>query len=888
LYDLVCEIGSVPSRSRQGWEPIARLKSSSPAKFANIAVKNQISTLAPIAVRATVTGFTLLLIIFLIKVERSIATPTSKSPGISHTRGAKSGQQLVQTTGAAIEITGVKLRAEGSEIAVILETAGQITPSAPQAIGSNTVYYDIPNVKLAQPFRATNPAAGIASVSVSQIDAGYVRVVVTGSNNSAPQARVIATAGGTNPEAAQTNEAELEVKVVGSGPLRNKYRQPDTSTATGTNTPLIDTPVSAQVIPQAVIRDKQATEIKEAVGNVSGVFYRGDVQGRSGNTFIVRGFEDVQILRDGIRRFGGGSSESNAQPAVEIANLEKIEVIKGPASILYGSIEPGGLINLVSKQPLATPFREAEVQFGSRGLIRPRIDLSGPIDADGKVLYRFNGLYQSLGNFRNLTQNEQKTLLSPTVTWKIDNRTSLNVSSEYIDVTRPADFGIPSANGKVVDVPRDRVITDPNDRVNNKSLFIGYRLDRQLDDNWQLSNAFRYTATEYGFDVVSLPLSYDATTNTVGRVFAAQDSQTRNYTFQTNVTGKLTTGDIKHTVLVGFDYVNRNSNIFSRVDATTRPLDIFNPVYDPTKPSKLSIPPFGGDEVTANNWGFFLQDQVDLTKNLKLLAGARFDTLSLRTVNLPGESTVAGESNISATAFTPRVGLLYKLGDNLSLYGSYSQSFTPNTATTATGTPLDPQRGKGYDFGIKADLLDNKLFATLAYFDITKQNVPNTDPTNPLFSIAIGEQRSKGLEFDLSGEIAPGLKLIGSYAYIDGKITADTDAVNVGKRLFGTPEHSASLWTTYELQSGDLQGLGFGFGFNFIGARFGDNANTYTLDSYVTADAAIFYKRNDWRFGLNFKNIGDVKYIDSSFGNAAAGNTFGAPFTVISSVSVTF
>lgn len=824
-------------------------------------------------------------------VEPEILTSADR-PAALATKGVKSRQILAQapTTTTPIEITGVKLQTVGNEIEVRLETVGKIDMPAPQSIGNNTVYYDLPNTKLSLPnagsFKQTNPTAGITSVEVYPLDASSVRAIVTG-NNAMPQIRIIAIEGDATATTAQTNEPELEINVIGSGLLRNSYRQPNTSAATGTNTPLIDTPVSAQVIPQQVIRDRQATEIKEAVSNVSGVSFRGDLQGRGGNTFGIRGFEDVQILRDGFRRFGSGSSESNAQPAVEIANLEKIEVLKGPASILYGAIEPGGLINLVSKQPQATPFREAEVQVGSRGLIRPRIDINGRLSEDGKLLYRFNGLYQTLGNFRNFTQAEQKILLSPTVTWKIDDRTNLNISSEYIDATRPSDFGIPNANGRVVDVPRDRVVNDPSDRVNNKSLFIGYRLDRQLDDNWQLSNAFRYTASEFATDVLALPLGFDPATNTLDRAFAVQDSQSKNYAFQTNLTGKLKTGEIEHTILTGVDYVNRNGRVFSRVDLTPRPLDIFNPVYEP-KPSKQSIDPFGGDELFASSWGFFVQDQVDLTKNLKLLAGARFDTLALKTVNLPGSGVTAGETNINTTAFTPRIGLLYKVADNLSLYGSYSQSFTPNTATTATGRPLDPQRGGGYDLGIKADLLDKKLFATLAYFDLTKQNVPNTDPNNPLFSIAIGEQRSKGLEFDLSGEISPGLKLIGSYAYIDGKVTADSDATNVGKRLSATPEHSASVWTTYEIQQGNLQGLGFGLGFNFIGARFGDSANTYTLDRYITTDAAIFYKRNDWRFGLNFKNIGDVKYIESSIGNAAAGNNFGAPFTVIGSVGVTF
>lgn len=792
-----------------------------------------------------------------------------------------------------VKITGVKLNPTATGAELVLESsAGQVTPPATKREG-NTLTADIPNAVLnladSKDYQSANPAKGITNISVVQLNPNTVRVSVTGTD-AVPTINLVPSSTGlmlnltaSSPEA---EEDEIEVVVTGEQQRRG-YRVPSASTATGTNTPILDTPFSIQVIPQEVIRDQQAIQVKDALSNVSGISYRGDVQGRSGNTFILRGFSDVQVLRDGFRRFGS-SGENDTQPITEVANLERIEVLKGPASILYGAIEPGGLINLVSKQPLANPFYEVELQAGSRGLFRPRFDITGPLTEDRKVLYRLNGLYQSLGNFRNLDQPDQRFFIAPTLAWKLSDRTDLSLSLEYISATRPADFGIPSKDGRVVDVPRDRITGEPSDTVTSSSLDIGYRLEHRFDDNWKLRNAFRYSASQYDFGVVALPLDFDPVTNTVTRSLASQDSQTKNYSFQTNVVGEVATGDVKHTLLAGVDYVYRTSRTFSRVDFTPNPLDIFNPVYGIAKPGENTIEPFGGDEVSVSSWGFFLQDQISLTDNLKLLAGIRYDTLSQRTVNLPGSSIEPGETTINASAFTPRIGLLYKLTDTLSLYGNYSQSFRPNTATTATGQPIEPERGRGYEFGIKADLLDSKLFATLAYFDITKQNVAVTDPSFPLFSIATGEQRSRGLEFDLAGELTPGWKAIASYSYINGEVTADSDPVNVGKKLFGVPEHSASLWTTYEIQSGDLQGLGFGLGFNFVGDRQGDTANSFTLGSYVTTNAAIFYKRDNWRFALNLKNIGDVKYIESSFGNAASGSNFGDPFTIIGSFSYQF
>ncbi len=794
---------------------------------------------------------------------------------------------LAQNPTNSVKVTGVKVSPTANGIEVILETTtGSITPPAPQTSGK-LVYFDIPNATLSLPdsdrFLVENPAKGIANVSVSQANASYVRVIVTGVD-AVPQASVISRNANPNPIAKTPDDGEEDLVVTGD--RASSYRVPKAS-VTGTSTPILDTPFSVQVIPQQIIRDQQVTQIKDAVGNVSGVTYAGNVSGRSGNTFSIRGFSGAPVLLDGFRR-SGSAGEADTQPNFEVANLEQIEVLKGPASILYGAIEPGGLINLVSKQPLATPFYEVELQAGSRGFIRPRFDLSGPLSDDGKVLYRLNGLFQSFNGISNFIEPDRKYFIAPTIAWKISDQTDFKIALDYSDINRPSNFALPVIGKSVANVPRDRIIGEPSDSVASQALNIGYSLEHRFDANWKLRNAFRYTSAQYDFSVVLLPLNFDEATSTVFRVPGTQNSQKRNYTFQTNVTGEFATGDVKHTMLAGLDYVYQNSRLSTAINFDFQPLDLFNPTYGFAKPSKDSLLGFGGNTTTSNSFGFYLQDQVSIFENLKLLAGFRYDTFSQKTINIPGASTLDGESTLDANAFTPRLGLLYKLTDAISLYGSYSQSFTPNSGTTSTGKPLDPQRGRGYEFGVKADLLANKLFATLAYFDITKQNVPVTDPNFPLFSIASGEQRSRGLEFDVSGELSTGWNIIASYAYINGEVSADSDPTLVGSKLFGIPNHSASLWTTYEIQSGDLQGLGFGLGLKYVGDRQGDLANSFTLGSYFTTDAAIFYKRDKWRFALNFKNIGDVKYVETTAGSRSSSNSFGDPFTVVGSVSLQF
>lgn len=262
----------------------------------------------------------------------------------------------------------------------------------------------------------------------------------------------------------------------------------------------------------------------------------------------------------------------------------------------------------------------------------------------------------------------------------------------------------------------------------------------------------------------------------------------------------------------------------------------------------------------------------------------RYDTVEQETTI--AEST--SESTQNSDAFTPRLGIVYQPTEEISLYASYSQSFNPNTETTASGDLLEPETGEGYEFGVKAQLLKDRLFATLAYFDITKQNVATDDPINFGASVATGKQQSQGVEFDVIGEILPGWNIIASYTYIDAEVTEDNDEEIVGNNLAGVPRHSASLWTTYEIQTGNLQGLGFGVGFNYAGERQGDLDNSFEVDSYFLTNAAIFYRRDNWRVALNFKNLFDVNYIEAVGNSRVRGIYPGEPFTAIGSVSVEF
>ncbi|MEG5140653.1 MULTISPECIES: TonB-dependent siderophore receptor [unclassified Microcoleus] len=784
---------------------------------------------------------------------------------------------VVQISQSVVQVTGVRLNPTQAGLEVILVSAeGQVLQAKTRTEGK-TLIAEISNAQLVLPdgqeFRAQNPFEGINLVTVTQVDASSIRISITGQENL-PTAGVLRSASGL-----VLSVSTEKINIIVTGNQQTPYLQPNASSATRTDTPIRDIPQSIQVVPQEVIQDQQVTRLDEALRNVSGVTYGGTVTGR-GSEFGLRGFNDAPILRDGFRRYGSFGSFP------EVANLDRVEVLKGPASILYGEIQPGGLINLVSKQPLSEPFYEAELQLGNQTFVRPRFDISGPLTSDRSLLYRVNGLYQTSDSYRGFNQDNQRLSIAPTLTWKISDRANLTVSLEYIDDQRAADNGLVVLGRRVVDVPRDRVASDPDDAIETQDLNVGYNFEYRFSDNWKLRNAFRYASYNFDFNVIGLQeLGFDEKTATTDLFWASQDSQNKNYTLQTNIVGDFATGSIQHTLIFGADISYSDQRLSTVGDFETPiPVNIFNPVYRSVpKPDEDTLASFGSNKIETSRYGFYVQDQISIFDNLKLLAGLRYDTAEQRNDSGEGSETTQNYND-----FTPRVGIVYQPIPEISLYASYSRSFNPGSATTAGGGLIEPETGSGYEVGVKAELLDRRLAATLAYFDIKKQNVAVTDPNNSLFSIASGEQQSRGVELDISGQILPGWNIIAAYAYTDAEVTADTDRSLVGNRLFNVPKHSGSLWTTYEIQSGDLQGLGLGVGFSYVGERQGDLPNSFQVDSYFLPNAAVFYQRDNWRAAINIKNLFNVNYIESVTGSRASGNQPGEPLTVIGSFTIKF
>jgi iron complex outermembrane receptor protein len=799
-----------------------------------------------------------------------------------------SAKDLLAQQNPVTRVTGVEVKQTDRGLEVILKTAAGGERLVPLILPEgNKLAIDILDATLAlstgNKFRETNPTPGIQEVRLTKIDESSIRLTITGDKN-APSAEVIPSPQNlvlsVNPQgntAQQTPDREIEIIATGEG-QDNGYSVPNSSAATRTDTPIRDIPQSIQVVPQEVLQDQQITRLDEAVRNVSGVTFGGTDLGRN-LQFNIRGFDEAPILRNGFRQFG-------ADVVTETANLERVEVLKGPASVLYGEIEPGGLINLVTKKPTPEPFYQFEAQFGSRNFISPSLDISGPLTEDGDVLYRLNTLYRSSDDLQDVDQNIERFYISPVVTWKIGDRTDLNFELEYFNEDRPPSFGLPAIGDEIADVPPDRITNEPDDIGEEEYLSAGYDLEHRFNDKWKLRNAFRFTQQNALLET-AFPFEIDESTGTVTRFWAAQPQEGESYSLQTSTEGKFATGKIDHEVLFGLDLnlTEDNLNELIRLDQETPlELDLFNPVYGTSpRPDFDTLALISDRETETRRLGIFAQDRVSFTENFFLLGGLRYDTVKqIITDNL--EQTEVSNTNDS---LIPRVGVVYKPLKPVSLYASYSQSFAPSEETTADGEALEPEKGAGWELGVKSELLKGKLFTTLAYFNITKQNVATEDPNDPFSFVTTGEQQSQGIEMDVTGEILPGWKAIASYAYIDAEVTED-NVIEVGNRLNNAPENSASLWTTYEIPRGDLQGLGLGVGFNFVGERQGDLDNSFKLDSYFLTNAALFYERNNWRVGLNFKNLFDVDYIAGAATTRERGNDRGEPFTVLGSLAIEF
>ncbi|BDA71251.1 ferrichrome-iron receptor [Calothrix sp. PCC 7716] len=834
---------------------------------------------------------------------------------------ATSAQMLVQTQNntpnpeqrsgeQVVTITGVKANPTDKGVEVILETTqGDQLQVANRSTGNNFIA-DITGGQLrlsngdAFTFRSEKPISGITEITVTNINANTIRVTVVGEKTLPvvelfdDNAGLIFAVASTTTAAQQPEKPSTEEKPVSEAPQekpaarqddpielvvtgeQDGYRAPNASTATRTDTPIRDIPQSIQVVPRQVLEDRDVQTVSEAVETVSGVIETRSSFGGSSpiaNLRSIRGFQQEDSnLRNGLR----DASFLGISP---IGTIEQVEVLKGPASVLFGAVEPGGVINLITRQPLAEPYYKLGFEAGSFGRYQPSIDLSGPLTTDKSVLYRFIAAYQGGGEFQDSTK-AQTTTIAPSLTFRLGDRTNLNLYYEYGRYyADPATYQVPIlSDGRL---PPASFYPIYFQSLNSENHRLGYTLNHELNDNWQIRNNLAINFNTY---LLRETFYSDLLNDRFLTGFGASTSNvtSSNYVGQIDLIGKFKTGSIFHQLLAGFDF-NRSISYSGRTNGSGSlpDLDIFNPNYDVPKPEFPSAP-FTDLDINQS-YGVYLQDQITFSDNLKMLIGGRYDWISSSGFR-PIDSDDPYQND---GAFSPRIGLVYQPSKNVSLYTSYSQSFRPSIGRNPDNKPFEPTRGTQYEVGVKADFLDGRLSTTLAAYNLTKTNVltPNPDPelAREGFQVQVGEQRSRGIELDVTGEILPGWRIIASYALTDAQVTADNSIPSqVGNRLVSVPQNQASLWTTYIIQGGNLQGLGFGLGLFYIGERQGDLANSFQLKDYLRTDAAIYYRRGGFNTAINVRNLFNIDYVRNTFGTLYVNR--GEPLTITGSVSWEF
>ncbi|MDJ0597210.1 MAG: TonB-dependent siderophore receptor [Pleurocapsa sp. MO_226.B13] len=777
-------------------------------------------------------------------------------------------------------ITGVEINPTETGLELVLETVAGSERLVPLILPQgNNLVIDILDATLAFSIRRgieeLNPAPGISRITVNRVDETSIRVTITGTNQT-PSAEVVPGRDdlvlSVTPQDTTAEEPVEEIEVIATGEAEDEdaYYVPNASSTLRTDVPIRDTPSSVQVVPQQVIEDQGATNVRDIVRNAAGVSLSSS-QNRA-EQFILRGFEAERFL-NGFR-----NADFSTRTETELANIERVEVLKGPASVLFGQAEPSGTINFVTKQPLREPFYEVAFTAGGFDFYRPTLDFSGPLTENGNLAYRLNASYENSGSFRDGIENEI-FFVAPTLSWEISPDTELTLEFSYLTSSRPRDNGlVVLSDDEVADIPFDTFLGDPDARIDFEDTRTELYLDHRFNDNLSLRSRLRYVTTFEG-DGFTRNISGESEDDRNFPVTEfSSDQDFENFAFQNDLIAEFNTGVIEHTLLFGLEYVNiRNDFEGTRADGAT--IDIFNPSRDFTFDEFTVREPF---EERTETFGIYLQDQIAIFDNLQLVVGGRFDTFTNEFEPLTDDAEV---SETNADAFSPRVGIVYRPVEPVSLYASYTRSFTPTFGTNVDGEQFDPERGTGFEIGVKTEIIQDRLFSTLAFYDTTLTNVTTEDPDNPDFSVQTGEQRSRGIELDIQGEILPGWNIFAGYAYTDAEVTEDNE-IPVGNLLVNVPENNFNLWTTYKLQQGSLAGLGFGAGVFYVGERTGDRENTFFVDDYVRVDAAIYYEREKYRFALNFQNLLDAEFIEGTAGRRSVSP--GAPFTVLGTVSVEF
>lgn len=659
-----------------------------------------------------------------------------------------------------------------------------------------------------------------------------------------------------------------------------------TLSATKTAAEIVKTPQSVSVVTRDQMRALDVTSVSQALRYSAGVFteYRGS-SNRNDEVF-VRGFSYVPKFLDGLSY---GATASSQTGTFDPWLLERVELVRGPASVLFGQVNPGGLIAMTSKRPVSQPIHELQFRTGNHHLAEGAFDFGGPLSDDGRLLYRLNGIARTQ-NSQVEDYKETRMAIAPALTWYPDDATRMTLLTSY---QKDPDAGyrnflprygtVESVDGSYI--ARDFNVSDPSYNQSwREQTMIGYEFEHQPDDTFTLRQNARYATIKqkYRYLVYS---SSPANSSVLSRRAQHETRQTDEFGIDNQLEAKFASGQVAHTVIGGLDYkTSKDKQYLGRAGGSQYDLDWRSPTYG-VSVDESAFSPATNEQQNLDQAGVYVQDQLSW-QNWELLVSGRYDWAEVRTTDFTDASSTQQNDN----KFTWRTGLLYAFDFGLSPYISYSTSFEPNLQTNrAPGVgPFDPSEGKQVEVGVKYQPDPNALI-TLALYDLTQSNVATYNSAAGWFENS-GKVRSKGVEAEAHATLFENLNLIASYTYTDAETVNTTVIGTEGKTPARIPTHMASAFTSYTLPDGALKSLTAGVGVRYIGTSYGDAKNTFKVPAVDLYDAMVSYELGELNSSLkgaqvqfNVNNIADTRYVASCASDSAC--FYGIGRTVTATVS---
>jgi len=645
------------------------------------------------------------------------------------------------------------------------------------------------------------------------------------------------------------------------GPIQG-YTAKRSATGAKTDTPIVEIPQSISVVGAEEIDVLKSQNIQDALGYVAGVS-RSEGLDRTTDTLIVRGFQidgNGNQYRDGLKytvnRYNGQQ---------EPYGLDRIELLKGAASVLYGAASPGGVLNTVSKRPTTAPLHELNMELGSFNRKQVSGDFGGALDKDGEWSYRLTFLKRDSNTFIDHVPDD-RFYIAPALKWQPNANTSLTLLTEYQKDKTGYVLGLPESgtilpniNGRI---PRNRFVGEPGfDTFEGERYSVGYVFEHAFNDKLKLRHGLRYIHADIRYRSVFVSgLASDQRTSRYRGTLSRWDDSS-GLTSDTSLEYQGVTGPVKHTLLAGVDYyAPRHSS--ERYEGSLGSIDIFNPVYGQPI-GNVDIPnPFSWRS-KARQLGVYFQDQMKISDKWVVLLGGRHDSVRYDESNFfTGEKSADNEKS---SAFTGRAGLVYLADNGLAPFLSYSESFEPTSGRDRLGSRFKPTTGEQVEAGIRFQPKGSNTLISAAVYQLTRQNVLVADPQDPTLSSSIqaGEIRSRGFELEARTSISRHANVIAAYAYTDARTTRASalQPEQQDRRTYGVPRNQLSLWGDYSFGEFGLPGLKVGVGMRYVGSTRSQNYNV--VPSFTLLDAMVSYTTGPWRFALNATNLADKNYVGS-------------------------